>query len=317
MEDFTKFGLDMFVETNIINPSYANTAMLSDYVKDGQFNFTHHTKDEYGHDLIINIDGHRSPHFIKSVDILGAGCSQTFGTGLPEDNIWLSILAKNNNKTYNNISYRGGSPFFIVENLFKYFKKYGHPKQIFCIFPDFYRIRTYVDKNILLAATESNLSFAKNTPAQTANARAYTPQKNQNGKITNPIDKYIKIPTAPEKIFSLEFAGMLNLISISMLEQYCRSNNIKLIWTIWSKGEKEFFEYCNEYFEYYEQASDDILGLSYHTRWFPHTATLEKIKEEYPCHSEYEDEYFHIAKDDQHYGKHWHLHVAEFFEKFL
>lgn len=324
MKDISRLGFNMFVETNIISPSYGSEFIKERYDKflkniepDIIFQFKSEYF-EYGDLIKINNNGHRGPEFINNVDILTAGCSNTYGTGIPDNNTWSDILAINNNKTYNILGYPGGSTYHIINNIFKYFNIFGHPKKIFCVFPDFYRIRTIVDGQFINSQDKNSdpAPLKIHIPVST---RAYTPV-NVHNKIINKRKTFIKLPTTPDELFSSEYAAMLNLMQIKLLESYCKSNDIDLIWTIWSKGEKEYFDYASLYFEYYKPLTEDVIDLSYHTKWFPHTSTLDQIISDYPCHLEYENErkeYFHIAKDNNHFGYHWHLHVAEFFQKYL
>ena len=78
--------------------------------------------------------------FIENkTDVLTAGCSISFGLGLPENGVWPNILQNTTKYNVNNISYPGYSIMYLCDNIIKYCEKFGDPKYIFCLFPDFFR----------------------------------------------------------------------------------------------------------------------------------------------------------------------------------
>ena len=169
----------------------------------------------------INVDGHRGPDFIKNVDILFAGCSQTYGLGVKDGTIWGELVSKDLGLKYNNVSYRGGSVMQIVYNIFNYFEKYGNPKYILCAFPSFARTHVFIDSKILTSSPHNKL-LEKAYGSDKGPYRALHLSKN---------NKYIKLPAKVEEVFPNEHRVWVNLMFISMLETYCHSNNIKLLWT--------------------------------------------------------------------------------------
>ena len=119
-----------------------------------------------------------------------------------------------------------------------------------------------------------------------------------------------------------------------MLEAYCNSNNIKLIWTTWftpqnkwldnNKGNGSFKNYHhfneNEWHQRVEDLGKDILCNKFHKNG-------TECDTEFLCHQDYRDKYglnFDIASDvkisrkatlNGHSGVHKHIHWAEFFIK--
>lgn len=101
----------------------------------------------------LNNKGHRSDNFCelspKSFNVLFAGCSTTFGQGLPLELSWPSILYKdlsNTNKNigpYNCLGFPGGSASKIIFNVIKYLNMFGSPDVIFILLPDFIRQEKY------------------------------------------------------------------------------------------------------------------------------------------------------------------------------
>lgn len=99
--------------------------------------------------ISINNYGHRSADF-KVLDqdktnVLFAGCSMTFGEGLPEFYSWPHHVIRSIKSTIDNLgstdilSYPGGSAEKIIRNVFRYIDQIGKPDYIFILLPDFFR----------------------------------------------------------------------------------------------------------------------------------------------------------------------------------
>lgn len=260
----------------------------------------------FGYEITKNSDGFRSPEFTQKTDILYAGCSYTFGTGLPENFIWGSMLAKEQGMSYNAIGIEGGSCMDIVFNIFKYFEKYGHPKMVLALLPDFYRVYTYLDGKVLNTTRMFHYLKSSEDNIFTNDAGPGNSQKTL---------KFLSLPTSTENVYSKEFVYMLNSFYIKMLEIYCKSHNIPFIWTKW-----------------WDDPMDQLLSLDD----FPNvniTSANEELKKysayyntEFVhdnCHHEYREllnddpTLWSVAKDDLHNGVHWQIHVKEIFESVL
>jgi hypothetical protein len=252
----------------------------------------------------INLDGHRGPDFIKNVDILFAGCSQTYGLGVKDGTIWGELVAKHLGFKYNNVSYRGGSVMQIVYNIFNYFEKYGNPKYILCAFPSFARTHVFIDSEILTSAPYNKI-LEKTYGSDKGPYRAIHLSRNS---------KYIKLPAKVEEVFPNEHRVWINLMFISMLETYCHSNNIKLLWTTWLDVYEDNNKQMYNKFKNYFKLSDD----------WDHTVAPDKIIESV-CHQDLKDKYenfFHRGTDwyirnlevwEGHWGAHTHIHISENF----
>ncbi len=155
-----------------------------------------------------NSRGFRSVEFSSKNSILTAGCSYTYGSGLPFEYIWPQLLQKKIlDKQVANLSYPGASIEQLIYYLFQYFKQIGNPEMIICNFPDFFRFNT-VTKDLYLIQYYTNI--------------------HENTYYTKEFKKSIK------ESFGSEASGLYtNVQLILMLEQYCESNNIKLIWSTW------------------------------------------------------------------------------------
>jgi hypothetical protein len=140
----------------------------------------------------------RSENFVnshKKLHVLFTGCSQTFGIGLLEEELWaknLYVLLNNKQQCsgYFNLATPGGSIGHIVVNIFKYCKNFGNPEAIFINLPNTCRTYTYdKDKEVLLDGRYS--------------------------------DEYI------------DFFNVISYQYYFLLEQYCNQNNIKLFSFSW------------------------------------------------------------------------------------
>ena len=148
--DKDKYPLDFFgiltsdlaendLYEDLIKLQYRKNNMIDELILGVSYKkFTYKGKIEL--DYSVNSHGYRGPSLGKS-DLLTSGCSQSFGVGVPENLTWTHMLAKNNGITYNNLSYPGNSTIAMVEDVFKYFEEYGHPKYLRLLLPDFLRFK--------------------------------------------------------------------------------------------------------------------------------------------------------------------------------
>lgn len=272
-------------------------------------------RPEYNYQF--NKDGFRCIDFSQEPEIIVLGCSVTLGQGLPAEQTWPHLLTEKLNKhgrslKYGNISYSGGSPmkaisaFFSIVNLYDY-----EPKYVIANFPNLERF--------WFISTDMNHMYDYHLSRQRMKVKA-----------SAPYDYSELIP--------IEQAYFLNLEYIKMLETFCVSAGIKLIWSTWTTNlTMEMEQFLLDNFENY---LPDITR----NQWRPdfeyavdakNEAELLKIfriKKEYNCHQEYSHlETFDYGYDYHrlpgnpsgemacwpHPGLHRHLHWAEMYEKKL
>ena len=274
---------------------------------------------QYNNYYKLNLDGFRSDEFEKNTSILFAGDSFTFGAGIPINYLWSKIVADRFNVNHINLGVPGSSVMSSVSNIFEYCRIYGNPKVISCLFPDFYRtfrIKNYhfgydkydFDKNIIKSFSEDNYYD---------DIQHISPNLN--------IPKFIKLPTEIQNILQPDTAYYLSMNYISMLEQYCNSSNIKLIWSTWqeenmdsinivrSRNPERLSGVIDLEFNCWERDFDLLLDNYY--------SNAEKIHK-VVCHEtlKNEDQYiFDMGfdrendKGDMHWGSHRHRHIADKF----
>jgi hypothetical protein len=176
----------------------------------------------------INSKGYRSDEFIETRDIVFAGCSETWGIGVLEEGIWGNILSdKMGMKSYN-LGAPGTGVQFIVNNLLAFFKEYGNPKFLFCLFPEFTRFEMRSDLSFMTSAR-----LGKNLKS-----RSYF-------QVIKPLDptkkvQYSKIPHLAEELIPHEFIFSISISYIKMLEYYCELNNIFFRWGTWDKAQDNY-----------------------------------------------------------------------------
>jgi hypothetical protein len=279
----------------------------------------------------INSMGFRGTEFTSAADIVALGCSYTFGEGVPIGATWADFVSRSLNLTLHNLGSSGKGVPFEINCFFDYVKKFGNPKIVLCLLPDF--IRMEISSRSHQMRPEKDQRNNGKIPGIDEDEKIITysicPLSSYEGR-----DTYFKTPVTAEQIFPLETAQMLSIQYIKMLEAYCNSNNIKLIWTTWSIGQNIWLNenkdkgYFTNYFHFdeigwhqrVEDLGKDILCNKFHARG-------SECNTQFQCHEKYRDEYetgFDIATDvkisvkaslNGHSGVHKHIHWAEFFVK--
>ena len=230
----------------------------------------------------INMDGYRTRHFEyfdNSKDtILFAGCSWTFGEGLPLGYTWPHLVAQNfENPDHYNIGYMGMSINHIIKNIYSFIRSYGKPKYLFICFPDIGRNLYY---------SESLQSYIK----------AY------------PNTSFIGGKDKDRERYTLEHQSENNLLlattQISALEDYCIEAGINLVWTTWVYS--DYAIYKNLEFKFLMDPDTSFVqsNPSYNKSKNPYYPNPDNLP------------YWEEAKDGAHPGTSWNRHISKkFIEK--
>jgi hypothetical protein len=193
-----------------------------------------------------------------------SGCSIGFGLGLPSNGSWPYQLNKLMNKnSYYNLSVPGMAIEQIIWNLFTFIKKFGNPKGIFILFPD-------IDRSIKLNRTEQD------------NRRSFFITTNNESIIENQEDKQKELL----KAFHL----------IDMLEIYCNSHNIELLWSSWSTYLTESIVKNNYTFLNFMNMAN--LEIEYDSMILKRLLSGDVLKKP----KELDNKYWKIARDNLHPG---------------
>lgn len=171
------------------------------------------------------VDKHGFRSELAASDILVGGCSLTFGVGVPEKATWGSFIGKTLNSSVASIAIPGASIAWIVEQIYIYFREYGHPKKLFCLFPDLGRLPTIVDGVVL----------SKGDAGSANGNLLYTVHTENDREEEKP--KYLKKPYDVRATTTYENAAYWSVRYIRMLEQYCNSVGIDFIWSTWDFSE--------------------------------------------------------------------------------
>jgi hypothetical protein len=275
----------------------------------------------------INSNGYRSKEFSKDDKIVAAGCSFTFGSGVPESAVWPNFLGEKLNTAIPIVASPGASVSFVVEELFSYFNTYGTPETVLCLFPNPERFDVPCDNKLV---TGLEVSQPKVLVVNASNSTVLA-------------SKYLKRPYNAENITTEDMGIYRSIKSIRALEQYCSAANVNLIWGTWNEKFnklllelnaindfkfKYYFDVINSGCYSYKKTNPDA-GTEvfydykkYDTCIYNH----KKIKCDCSsgCHQEllekYGPEQFHFGLDHQvvgidnsHPGAHLHAHYAEAF----
>ena len=221
-----KFKVIKFVNLKDIDPLDTRTFPLNDSDRDAN---GYYVTDNIGHGFIVhgpdvtytlNYDGFRTKHFNQFDNnkdtILFAGCSWTFGEGLPEEYTWPSLVAKNfTSPDFYNIGYMGMSISHIIKSVYSFIRKYGKPNYLFICFPDIQRNLMYSEKIESYIKAYANTTFIG---SQDKDREKYT--------INYQDEDNLLIATS----------------QISALEDYCQEAGIKLVWTTWVYRDYDVFK---------------------------------------------------------------------------
>lgn len=105
--------------------------------------------------------GFRSDNFSKEdagSNFLFAGCSQTFGVGLPQNLVWAFQLNKMLNKDkFFNVSTPAASATEICYNVMNYIKKFGKPEAIFLLLPNFERSVSFEKESLKTKVSDNDI----------------------------------------------------------------------------------------------------------------------------------------------------------------
>jgi len=184
----------------------------------------------------INSLGYRSKEFKKGTPLLVAGCSYTYGAGLPEDATWGAQLAEKLGVEYSNLSKYGASIPWIVRNVFSYCREFGNPESIVCAFPNLLRGLIVTDRRTItvnkdivqIKGTDQNHPYENDVQSYLIHEL----DSNKKPKIS-------KRPHEADDVLTPETAVLYSVDYIRMLEQYCCAAGVNLIWSMLERGTDE------------------------------------------------------------------------------
>jgi len=258
----------------------------------------------------LNTLGYRSSEFRK-VPIVFAGCSVTFGVGVPESGIWSTIVGEKLGLDYVNLGVPGWSIQAIVDNLFKYFYTHGNPETLFVALPDYNRMLLTSNRDFC------RISGSNTKPPLVQMHHAILPNT-----LIKDRAEYSKKPYEFTDFITPEYALLQTFRSINALVSYCKGANIKLVWSTWDYVTNNVIQIVKEKFN---KTSYDNYVYAEFSPNVDCNKDLKPVVNDYSgCHSEYVDKYgenFFCGQDrnkhkdsstySNHPGVHYHIHLAE------
>ena len=236
----------------------------------------------------LNKDGFRTENFKKLDDktfnVLASGCSCTYGQGVPQQYSWPEILAKKLQTKLSkpikmhNLGVMGASIHLTIKNAMAFIRKYGAPDEIYLLLPPDSRKLVYVDR-------------IKKFTSMVMSSGGY--KKMFHGK--DPETKRFY------ESYCKEDSYLLSITLIGFFEDFCSSNNIKLIWTHYDEIDDEDL-YNKVGFRFYKKYTINDCN-DYHDQ--DCIDKMPKNIEGIP--------HWKIGADDDHPGVWWHTEVAKMF----
>lgn len=307
---FTPFANDLFKNFNQSNKKPTSPGGMVD-------DFNNYYINELGVRGVLNYDS----------EILSAGCSVTFGCGVPEEGTWPHILSNNINKPVVNLSFPGRSIESISNNIIKYCVKYKMPKKIFCFFPGLFRTWFVADENFYSSKKQKDYLNSDGLYLKSINPQIWFDKKEnemfmikrqRDEDHINSLDNEMEVTLSPHQL-------ILNSVNvISVLELFCLSHNIDLYWTTWDYNSDIIMQKLNKIPDF---------KLKKYVKFVDDEANNESIYYKLDCRSNHSSELknhicwdmgidYHILDGKKvpgiksHPGIHYQTHVAEFFEKY-
>lgn len=300
---------------------------------------------EARNDYTLNNYRYRGPDFKSGVDIIAAGCSQTFGMGVPDKGPWPEHLSTMLDASYVNVSMPGASVEWIVDSIYKYIDTFGKPNRgIAVLFPDVLRRDLVINTDINDTVETSENDFIPQYYSDDLKLRlmSYSP-------MGYPTPSLIKRPYPVEHTLPLEESVKSAVLKIKDLERFCKHAGIKLIWSSWADSlvwlirdlpKKYSFENYiklesladwKSHVVELEKTAEDPEGIADHKLDHANYARIYGCSDEMLmnakcicfslCHFDRLEEFpdsFHAGTDrvgqgNAHYGVHKHIHIAEDF----
>jgi hypothetical protein len=256
------------------------------------------------------------------VDLLVAGCSQTYGHGVSSEATWGSFVAKELNveDSFTNLGVLGSSIMSTVSRVVAYCREYGYPKYVFCAFPDRYRI------DFPLGAENSDFTSTRGIMTTPETAGVIPIHINIEGINENP--KYQKRPLLVEETFSPGMADLINFDYIRFLTEIFALSGTVFRWSVWDTYTRQIIDATDlrsdpNYVDLTSVSTQEGLTIMSYV-----DKTLPSPSEYDGCHKDLAAKYgdnFYFSYDNidekikydinraSHWGVHSHAHVAEKF----
>jgi hypothetical protein len=289
---------------------YAKNAVLSEA---GDYNFIGTVDADNTYE--INSFGFRGEVY-ENAEVLASGCSITFGLGVPELGRWTNFLGNKMNKNIMNLGSPGASVESICLNIIKYCVNNKMPKQIFCLFPDFFRSVIVFDKDFSQMKTQRD-KFGNHEGLLVTFCNPRITMHNGSIFMEMKDKRYVEDAVSPHQL-------IFNAVNaIYMLEAFCLTNNIELHWTTWDFSTTKIMEefLILEKFQLKRYTSflpkDNTKGINHFVRDTCNLDHGSKFKDalQWVMGSDYSIIDGKKTNQYAHPGIHCQYHIADFFYK--
>ena len=251
----------------------------------------------------------------KNYDFIFSGCSQTHGDHISKPlvpygdytKVWGFQMADKMKIDTINLGMGGDSAYLIVQKLINYFSLYGNPKTLACLMPDFFRFQFPPSSGMVNIKESNNTKIIKKSFHRSNDIASKTPE-------------FSKKPHIVEHVIPQVWTIYYNSQAILMLEQYCKSNNIKFVWGTWHKESEFIIKKMNTLFNDLKQKNLYNNFVETECEKWNNFAVQPQTGSHLGCHEELKQsspKIFSIGADGMHMGTHRHAHISEIFMKAL
>lgn len=267
----------------------------------------------------LNSWGCRDEDYSAPADIIAAGCSMTFGQGVPVETRWSTVLGDMLDMSVATLAIPGWSIQSTVNAVMGYIKKFGKPKIVALYLPDFFRYD--------FVASRGNLLPARGHTREGNDVPLYVAKGEVPGSDKQPT--YSKKPHAVSDVLNPETAHFLSGQALAFFIAYCKEADIKLVYATWHPAADEYIKFIQKADKTLKENADqymvipeiDLSGYVDMDMFYPKEikslAKTTEYLETLDCHQDLKlkyEKYFDLGTDrDKHIGVHAHAHVAEKF----
>lgn len=267
-----------------------------------------------------NSYGYRDREYSGPSELIAAGCSHTFGQGVHEDGRWSTLLGEQLGLTTATLAVPGWGTKTAISAVMHHIKRYGKPKVVALLLPDFSRFDTITNSRYCV---EEKFNTGSINPVRLTHT-------NRSMKNTD-TPKYAKRPFPIDKVLNAEAAYFASGQALAHFSEYCKEAGINLVWATWDFRLDYLTRYVRDLTTTAEDERD-FSDLKLSETHLPYTNFDNYIDMEFfylegscvddfsklDCHQELRDKHgnccFDEATDKQeHMGVHMHAHIADKF----
>lgn len=282
--------------------------------------------DESGDPVTYNLNsrGFRGPE-LGSTELLVAGCSQTFGTGIQNDSdTWPAILAASLGMSYANVAKPGAGNQTIINLIFAYIREYGVPKIICVNLPSLYRfslpIRVDINSYPYTGPGGEPHRVEKTTYPSYSKVIPFDMNMTPSGSEADDVinwPTYSKRPYDITKVISYEAVLYMSMMSINHLIDYCKAAKIKLVLTTWYPDTDRFLSEKKAKTLDTATRYDNTLDMSDYIVLEDLDLLLRSANLVTECHQDlpHNSDWDYALDKARHMGVHMHTHLAEMLHK--